>query len=443
MIKRAFFIVLVVLMPAIILAQSGFTLPKGGSERIKFKLINNLIVFPVEINGVELSFLLDTGVSKPIIFNFLNINEALQINQAERIYLRGLGEGEAVEAIRSSNNIFKIGDAINIKQDLYAVFDPSLNFAPRLGVPIHGIIGYDLFRDFVVEINYSKSYIRLYEPEDYNEKSCKKCVDLDLDFFNNKPYIDSVVELNGREIPVKLLLDSGGSDSLWLFEDEEKGIKLPKLYFDDFLGRGLSGKVYGKRSRVSSFSIDEFKLRNVNVAFPDSVSITFARKFKERSGSISGNIMKRFNIIFDYRNNKVSFKKNRYFSDPFYYNKSGIELEHNGVRVVRETNKDLDFRGYGQSNPSVAQQTIIVSGTYKYTLAPAFTIVELRENSPAKKAGLELGDVLLTINGRHVHQYSLQEVIQMFYAETGKRIRLLIDRKGVQMKYEFRLEDLL
>ena len=37
-----------------------------------FKLINNLIIIPVEVNGVTLSFLLDTGVSKPIIFNFLN-----------------------------------------------------------------------------------------------------------------------------------------------------------------------------------------------------------------------------------------------------------------------------------------------------------------------------------------------------------------------------------
>ncbi len=73
-------------------AQGKFELQKASSDKIYFKLINNLIVFPVEVNGVKLSFILDTGVSKPIIFNFLNLNEELHINEAERIYLRGLGK---------------------------------------------------------------------------------------------------------------------------------------------------------------------------------------------------------------------------------------------------------------------------------------------------------------------------------------------------------------
>ena len=46
---------------------------RKGVDKVKFRLINNLIIIPVEVNGVTLSFLLDTGVSKPIIFNFLNV----------------------------------------------------------------------------------------------------------------------------------------------------------------------------------------------------------------------------------------------------------------------------------------------------------------------------------------------------------------------------------
>ena len=74
---------------------------KKQSDKIRFKLINNLIVIPVNINGVTLSFLLDTGVSKPIIFNFLNVSDTLQIKNAETIYLKGLGGGESVEALKS------------------------------------------------------------------------------------------------------------------------------------------------------------------------------------------------------------------------------------------------------------------------------------------------------------------------------------------------------
>ena len=73
--------------------QSHFNLPRANHTKIKFELINNLIVFPVEINGAKLSFLLDSGVSKPILFNIINVSDSIQINNTETIYLRGLRDG--------------------------------------------------------------------------------------------------------------------------------------------------------------------------------------------------------------------------------------------------------------------------------------------------------------------------------------------------------------
>ncbi|MGE5943720.1 MAG: signaling protein, partial [Flavobacteriales bacterium] len=92
-------------LPFIILAFFSFTIGshsqetfsvqnKSKSDKIRFRLINNIIVLPVEINGVTLSFLLDTGVSKPIIFNFLNISDTLRIKDTETIFLKGLGGGD-------------------------------------------------------------------------------------------------------------------------------------------------------------------------------------------------------------------------------------------------------------------------------------------------------------------------------------------------------------
>jgi len=422
-------------------AQGKFALQGVNKDKISFKLINNLIVIPVVINGVELSFLLDTGVSKPIIFNFLNLTEELQINNAERIYLRGLGEGETVEALRSKRNIFKIGKAINYNQELYAVFDPALNFAPRLGVPIHGIIGYDFLKDFVVEINYSKKYIKLHDPENYIPKKCKNCKSIDLSFHNNKPYINALIRSEDKNIPVRLLIDSGGSDALWLFEDVKKKISVPNKYFDDFLGSGLSGRVYGKRSKLDKFSIADFELKKINVAFPDSTSIAHAKKIKDRNGSLSGEILKRFNIILDYQKAKITLIKNSNFKKPFYYNKSGITIEHSGVRVVKERNNPNIF--FRDGNDTSNETKIILSDSYKFLLTPAFTIVELRAGSPAQKAGLKLGDVILVVNKKEAHLYSLQDVVQLFHGETGKRISLLIDRDGIQLRFNFRLESLL
>lgn len=423
-------------------SQGRFTIQNDkGSDKIKFKFINNLIIIPVEVNGVELSFLLDTGVSKPIIFNFLNVSDTLKIKDTEKISLRGLGEGESVEALKSKNNVFKIGDAIKLNQDLYAVYDTHLNFTPRLGFPIHGIIGFDLFKDFTVEINYSNKFIRLTEPAKFRYKNANKMEILSLEFYNNKPYINVEVTIDDKQIPVKLLIDSGSSDALWLFEDSALGIKSSNKYFMDFLGHGLSGSVYGKRSKIDAFSIRGFELKNANVAFPDSTSISSARQFKGRNGSLSGNILKRFNIIVDYRNAIITFKKNAFFGEKFSYNKSGIELAHDGVRLVKEIKNNRLNVASPSSAPGNSTK-VVVNTEYKISLKPAYSIVELREGSPADKAGLLKGDIVLSINNKRSHQMTLQELMHMFYEDSGKLIRLKVDRNGIEMNFEFELEDL-
>lgn len=420
-------------------AQNGFRLPGLEKDKIKFDLIANLIIIPVELNGVKLSFILDTGVSKPILFNLTNI-DSLQINKTETILIRGLGGGDPIQAIRSKDNFLSIGNAININQDVFVVFDKNLNFTPRLGVPIHGIIGFSLFKSFITEINYASKYIKLHRPDSYKYKKCKKCEVFNLSFYNNKPYLDAEVEINSEFKPVKLLMDTGSSDALWLFEDDSLGILPPnKMYFDDFLGKGLSGNVYGKRSKVKTIKLKSYELNNVNSAFPDSSAISHARKVEERNGSICGDLLKRFNLIVDYKNAKLTLKKNNKFKTPFYYNRSGIIIEQRGFVVVKErvaaSNLNRD------ASESSSNYEISTASYFNYSAKPAYTIVEIRKNSPAERVGLQKDDIILKINGKETHTLELQNVIDYFKSKAGKLIRLKIDRNGSIVFYQFRLED--
>ena len=289
--------------------QSSFELQNGKSDKIHFKLVNNLIVIPVSINGVSLSFLLDTGVSKPIIFNFFNLKEELSIHETELIYIQGLGNEQPVEALRSSNNTVIIGEAVTLNQDLFAIIDASINFAPSLGIPIHGIIGYDIFKDFVVEINYSRKFIKLYNSLLYDSILSRKWRKLDLIFYNKKPIVEASITNQNQVVPVNLLIDTGGSDALWIFEDSDQSLKVPTTNFDAFLGKWLSGSIFGKRAVLESFRLKDFQLNAVNVSFPDSSSIQKAKINKFRNGSLLGDVLHRFNWVFNYKSKWVAFKK--------------------------------------------------------------------------------------------------------------------------------------
>ena len=323
------------------------------------------------------------------------------------------------------------------------IVDQTLNFAPSLGVPIHGIIGADLFEDFVVEINYSKSYLKLWNRKYFKKKNYSRYSNLPLTFNNVKPYVEAGALINGQEIPLNLLIDTGGSDALWLFEDKEKGIFPYQNFFNDYLGKGLSGNLYGKRSRIQRFKLAGYALSDVNVSFPDSASISVAKTLKNRNGSLSGNILKRFNLIFDYKSKMLLLKKNNKFKEQFYYNNSGIVLEHDGLRVVVETENGILIKPFATKNNSPFDKPLESTTGYKYNLVPSFVIAEVVKGSPGDLIGLKVGDVILKINGKSVANLSIQEVTKYFYDKDGKKIKLRIHRNNLEMEFVFKLEDKL
>lgn len=421
-------------------AQSAFFLEDNVSQKINFEFTSDLIIIPIEINGVTLSFLLDTGVSKPILFN-LSEGDSLELKNTQTFYLHGLGGDGKLKALKSSFNKIKIGNAVSTNKDLYVVFDNTINFTPRLGILVHGIIGYDIFKDFIVEINYSSKFIRLYKPNSFKPKSSKKWKTIPINIHRNKPYVDAMVKIDELENDVKLLLDTGSSDALWLFENKAKGIMpIEDEFFDDYLGKGLSGSVYGKRSKVNAFKLSDFNFKRANVAFPDSTSIDLSKIYKGRNGSLGGAILKRFHLFFDYKNEKLHLRKNSLFKDPFTYNNSGIVLEHNGSMFVRERIKLPSNDNYGAINNFNAVK-IDFSINYRTLIKPSYKIVELRSSSNAYKAGLMLGDILIKINGKPTYNYKLPEINRILHGETGKTVRLNIERNGVTMFFKFKLDN--
>ncbi|MFV7234713.1 aspartyl protease family protein [Flavobacterium sp. ZB4R12] len=426
-----------------ILAQDGFQFSKKSDKvSIPFKFINNLVFIPIKVNGIELNFLLDSGVEETILFS-LEDKKEIEFSNVEKITLRGLGSEDAIEGLKSTNNILEIGALKSKNHLLYIVLDQEFNLSSHVGIPVNGIIGYQFFKNNLIEINYEKKRVIVHRDIEKNRNKIeKKFEKVAITIERLKPYIINTVAIDSVEFPVKLLIDIGNSDALWLFENRSQLVKIPAKNFEDYLGQGFSGDIEGRRAKISKFQMSKFEFHNLIVAFPDSSSIRNVKMVPGRMGSVGGEILRRFSVVFDYTNVFFYLKKNKEYYSPFNYNKSGVEIQHHGMQWVQETvslktvpTVTVDDPFKSNSNTSDFK--------YKFILKPIYEITNVRKNSPAANSGLQKGDVIISINKNLGYKYSLQEINSLFKSEEENWITLEILRNGQIHKIKFQLQNIL
>ncbi|WP_440881099.1 aspartyl protease family protein [Tenacibaculum sp. C7A-26P2] len=434
-------ILLILILATVSNASSQFNfINNSEKEVIEFRLINNLIVFPLQVNGKNLSFILDTGVRKTILFN-LNQRDSLELKNTQKILIRGLGAGQPVEAIHSKGNEIRTDKILGFNQNIFVILNDTFNLSSKMGTTIHGIIGYDLLQDIILKINYKNRLLTLINPKKYEPPKCRSCERLDIEFYRKKPFINIYVSTDSvnKNIPVKMLIDSGGSDAIWMFEGTDKNIITPKKYFSDVLGEGLSGIIYGKRSRVNKVKIGKYVIEKPTASFLDTLSTYNARNFKERNGSIGGGILKRFKVWIDYPNKKIILKKTGSLKKGFYYNMSGIHVEYNGLDLVREKKERGGYDQYGSKSNGV--QIVSLASDYIYRFKPSFRIQSVVKDSPADLAGVKSGDIIKKINNKFGYEYTLESISELFHTKPNKKIVLVVEREGGgEMKYRFHLK---
>lgn len=283
-------------------------------------MINNLIIIPIFINNSDtLFFILDTGINNTIMTE-LSADESLSLNFSRQIKLQGLGKGDPIDALHSTGNSFLISGIVGYNQDLYVLLQNIFNLSTLLGTKVHGLLGYDLFRNFVVEINYDKKEIILYDPAKYRYRKSSRSQTLAISLENTKPYIRGEVELEDHTvIPVKLMVDLGASHALWIDKESDPRLKIPSKIIPAFLGTGLSGQISGEIGRIARLRIGKFSFEGPITAFPDSYSITNTSRLDNRNGSIGSEILRRFTVIIDYPNRQITLTPNRAFQRLFPY----------------------------------------------------------------------------------------------------------------------------
>lgn len=415
-------------------AQNSFEVKEGKKTTVPFKLINNLIFIPMNINGVELTFLLDTGVAETLLFSLENTQ--IKLDNIEKIKFSGLGGDLSIDGYRSDNNIAKVGDNfINYSMTVFIIIDQEFNISSHVGIPVNGVIGYHFFKNHKISIDYSSKKITIYNDDQFFKKKTRKFTELPITIEKNKPYVLGDVEMINEKKSSKLLIDLGNSDPIWLFPTLIKNFVYNRPNIDDFLGRGFNGDIFGKRSRIHNFYLGDFRFEKPLTAMPDEFSIQHVHLVENRKGSIGGEIMRRFTSVFDYPNQKLYLRKNKNFDDPFHFNMSGLDFKQDGMEwasdlVKVETKPSNGVEAYNSN-----------SLQYKFVLKPIFSIAGVRKDSPADKAGLKKDDKLLTINGSNTADMTMEKILEMMKSSEGRTINMVVQRKAEKLALSFTLED--
>ena len=383
-----------------------------GTIKIQFELINNLIVVPVRINDSDtLKFVLDTGAGRTVITE-LGSEQSFEIVYEGDIMLNGLGSSGAVPALISRNNEIFLRGVEGENHTVVFILEGRFNLSNYMGTQVNGLLGYDIFENFIVEIDYDESRIYLHDPdafkEEYNiRKEDKSWTYVPLYTQDNKLYVDiKITQSNNSEINARLLVDSGASHTVFLYPDTSEDVVIPPNHIESYLGTGLGGEIYGKIGKARKAELQGIELLDPVISYPDMEAVEQAIGRDSRNGSVGADLLKKFDIIYNYADSSMLIKPNRNFNDKFRYNTSGIEI----------TTPLLNF--------------------------PYYVISEIRKNSPADKAGLKKGDVIVEVDYERVYQFTLNELLDLFHS-SEKTVKVYIQRESKFLDFDLELTDIL
>ncbi|WP_172443287.1 aspartyl protease family protein [Nonlabens agnitus] len=425
------------------LGQQGFSLPDGVDEvTIPFTRSQNLIVIPVKVNGTALNFILDTGASRSIIFNLQEI-DSLELRTGQPLKISGYGERKPFDVYYSDKNVLDIYGYSNKNAGLFVMANDNINLSGFLGVTIHGLMGCDFFADFLVVIDYENEVLKLYRDPSFLKRKLRRSTRIPITIKNRKPYFQSVVQNNGSEIELNTLIDTGNGDALWLLPPLKKAVT-PNKSFEDFLGMGLSGKVKGQRSKVDRVYLGKHKLNKVTVSLPEMESLTNRKvdvnQEEDYKGSIGGEVLSRFKVVLDYKNESMYLRPESNLEEGFFYNMAGLELIEGDLEVFTtiENAKTESTKGnYGRVNTEGSFQPNSRRRVIKIT--PKLLISYVRPESPADEAGLKVGDEIIKVNSVSQSSLSLTNVSKKFFRKPYSTIRFTVKRGEAIFKVKFEL----
>jgi hypothetical protein len=265
------------------------------------------------------------------------------------------------------------------------------------GERIDGIIGYSLLSRYIIKINYDSLYMDI-------------CSQGTLRYprggYLIKPYISTLAVHSARikdegTYTTRFLHDIGAGVCLMLSKDfaEDSAVIMKKRKLYPKEGEGVGGTIEMYMTVVKELKLGPYRFRNVpTYIFDDAFNVT---SYPYLGGLIGNDILRRFNVIFNYEKRDIHITPNKHFRDPFDYAYSGIEL---------------------------------------YYLDGQTVIGNVSEGSPAKLAGVQIGDIIIAINNNFSQNFNQYKTALQ---QSNEKLKLILRRDEQLIQVQFKVKSIL
>lgn len=324
---------------------------------VKASREGTLLFVPVTVDGWAFSFILDSGFEMTVID--AGTARALRIMRSSAHEERASGASVSVGSTKPVTIALRPRGTVVGNREVATI--PLDGLAPAIGRRCQGIVGQDIFRRFVVSIDYASGTVRLYDPVHY--AAPLRAARLPLTIEADQPIVPATVFERGRA-PIRLAVkvDTGSASGLALDGGFVRGVHLvpPGARRLREPGAALGGANDNIVTRADALVLGPYRIRAPILSYSNDLTLSTGH-----AGTIGGELLSRFTVTFDYARRRLYLEPNAALAGPERFDASGLVLR-----------------------AGIPANTIVVTGVLPGT--------------PAAKAGIRPGDVIAEIGGRSV-----------------------------------------
>jgi len=359
-----------------------------------FLLANNHVYIQASFNGSKpLNVIVDTG-GHDILVPDSAVALGLKVQGAQPS--TGSGSGVTLGGVTRVQSI-RVGDAI-VKDQPISVLTFS-NAAE--GVDEQGMIGYEFIARFITRFDYGKHELTFLDKKHFDPRDAGTPVP--FRFYHQFPEV--LGSYDG--IPSRFGIDTGARNVLSLtspFAQRNHIIEREKNGAKALTGWGVGGPSYGYVFRGKDLRLGDVTVKSPLTEFNlDKGGVGATEAFPN---NIGGGLLKRFVVTFDYDHQLMYLKP------------------------IAGKVDDLD--------------TFDRSGMWLNVADKGFGIVNVGEGTPAAKAGIAAGDIVVAVDGKaasSMHLYDLRRRLRN--DPPGTQVALTVERNGKPRTVTLVLRDLI